>query len=191
MVAWDWVVFLHTEGLRGEGLVTGYHGDHGNLLAEVCPWVGHLHLSQQQRTSYFTDQGLALQVNGFMATCSVMCIATIFRDPSFNISFDVLFEMSQSQTMQTGVCFMSFFREVDNSQKPGKIPVCRLDFPGWQTCLVNFFSLMYPTVPTCHQHVILPVGNLSYIPDFYGNEPQVQRVMLVACDWWISIRLVH
>ena len=25
---------------------------------------------------------------------------------------------------------------------------------------------------------------------FYGNEPQVQKFMLVGCDWWISIRLV-
>ena len=25
---------------------------------------------------------------------------------------------------------------------------------------------------------------------FYANEPQVQKVMLVGCDWWISIRLV-
>ena len=31
-------------------------------------------------------------------------------------------------------------RDVDNSWKLGEIPVCRLDFPVLQTCLVNLFS---------------------------------------------------
>ena len=43
----------------------------------------------------------------FIAAFSVTYIAASFDSYLSTSSFDVLFEMSQSQTLQTGVCFMS------------------------------------------------------------------------------------
>ena len=82
----------------------------------------------------------------------------------------------------------ALIRVVDNSRKPGKIPICRLDVPGLQTCLVNFFSFMWPTVlPAIN---IIPLaGNLSYIPGLFRGGCLLEHGNLFKEIWYTAVKL--
>ena len=52
-----------------------------------------------------------------IAAFILKCIMAIFQHPSFDIVFDMLFEMSQSQRTQTSVCLMSLLWKQFTSSK--------------------------------------------------------------------------